>query len=48
MAEYRQNVVLTPTLDLVELLPGADLPFGFDRRPGVSERTSEPGGEGIR
>jgi hypothetical protein len=32
MAEYRQNVVLTPTLDLVELLPGeGDLRFGFDR-----------------
>ncbi len=32
MAEYRQNVVLTPTLDLVELLPGEGEPrFGFDR-----------------
>jgi len=31
MAEYRQNVVLTPTLDLVERLPGAPARFGFDR-----------------
>jgi hypothetical protein len=31
MAEYRQNVVLTPTLDLVELLPGEGSRFGFDR-----------------
>jgi hypothetical protein len=31
MAEYRQNVVLTPTLDLVELLPGEEPRFGFDR-----------------
>jgi hypothetical protein len=31
MTEYRQNVVLTPTLDLVELLPGEPARFGFDR-----------------
>jgi len=31
MAEYRQNVVLTPTLDLVELPPGEEPRFGFDR-----------------
>jgi hypothetical protein len=31
MAEYRQSVVLTPTLDLVELLPGEEPRFGFDR-----------------
>ncbi len=31
MADYRQSVVLTPTLDLVELLPGDDTRFGFDR-----------------
>jgi hypothetical protein len=31
MAEYRQNVVLTPTLDLVEMLPGAEPRFGFGR-----------------
>jgi len=31
MADYRQNVVLTPTLDLVELRPGEELLFGFDR-----------------
>ncbi|HSD66487.1 MAG TPA: glycoside hydrolase domain-containing protein, partial [Vicinamibacteria bacterium] len=31
MAEYRQNVVLTPTLDLVELLPGEGAGFGFER-----------------
>lgn len=32
MAEYRQNVVLTPTLDLVDLLPGESGPrFAFDR-----------------
>ncbi len=31
MAEYRQSVVLTPTLDLVELLPGGPARFGFDR-----------------
>jgi Domain of unknown function (DUF4091) len=31
MAEYRQNVVLTPTLDLVELLPGEGSRFGFER-----------------
>jgi len=32
MAEYRQNVVLTPTLDLVELRPEEGEPrFGFDR-----------------
>ena len=29
MAEYRQSVVLTPTLDLVELLPGEGPHFGF-------------------
>jgi hypothetical protein len=31
MAEYRQNVVLTPTLDLVERLPGEPARFAFDR-----------------
>jgi hypothetical protein len=31
MAEYRQSVVLTPTLDLVELLPGEEPRFGFGR-----------------
>lgn len=32
MAAYRQNAVLTPTLDLLELLPGEGDPrFGFDR-----------------
>jgi hypothetical protein len=31
MADYRQSVVLTPTLDLVDLLPGAEPRFGFDR-----------------
>jgi hypothetical protein len=31
MADYRQNVVLTPTLDLVELLPGEAASFGFER-----------------
>ena len=31
MAEYRQSVVLTPTLDLVDLLPGDEPRFGFDR-----------------
>jgi hypothetical protein len=31
MADYRQNVVLTPTLDLVERLPGEPASFGFDR-----------------
>ncbi len=32
MAEYRQSVVLTPTLELVELLPGDGEPrYGFDR-----------------
>jgi hypothetical protein len=31
MADYRQSVVLTPTLDLVELLPGEEPRFGFDR-----------------
>jgi len=31
MADYRQNVVLTPTLDLVELRPGEELLFGFER-----------------
>ncbi len=31
MAEYRQNVVLTPTLDLVERLPGEPARFGFER-----------------
>jgi glycosyl hydrolase family 123 len=31
MAEYRQSVVLTPTLDLVELQPGEPARFGFDR-----------------
>jgi len=31
MAEYRQSVVLTPTLELVELLPGDGEPgYGFD------------------
>ena len=31
MSEYRQNVVLTPTLDLVELLPDGSARFGFGR-----------------
>ncbi len=31
MAEYRQNVVLTPTLDLVERLPGEPVRFSFER-----------------
>ena len=31
MADYRQSVVLTPTLDLVELLPGDQPRFAFDR-----------------
>jgi Glycoside hydrolase 123, catalytic domain len=31
MAEYRQSVVLTPTLDLVDLLPGDEPRFAFDR-----------------
>ena len=31
MAEYRQNVVLTPTLDLVELRPGEEPRFAFER-----------------
>jgi hypothetical protein len=31
MAEYRQNVVLTPTLDLVELLSAEEPHFAFER-----------------
>jgi hypothetical protein len=31
MAEYRQNVVLTPTLDLVDRLPGEPVRFSFER-----------------
>jgi hypothetical protein len=31
MADYRQNVVLTPTLDLVERRPGEPARFAFDR-----------------
>jgi hypothetical protein len=47
MAEYRQNVVLTPTLDLVELLPGEEPRFGFDRFDRWVETFREAGAIGF-
>jgi len=47
MAEYRQNIVLTPTLDLAELLSAEEPRFAFERFDGWVETFQKAGAIGF-